>query len=355
MKLITLEGMINMESVRVKIDNIYIEVDYRTELLGVIMWISNYHEKYKQLFNKCGNEFYVNDILKHFSKYKNHKLIKKFEALVEKHSFNYDAPLDLFLQLDSKLNTNKLTDYCYLDRLQGDEKIFDFINELNTFSNEIDFYEFYNSHRTLYAKWINGMSYAFKKYNLSNYFFKYYGYNLNKKLIVNLIPFMTNGGFYCSNDNEVYDCFPVFEGMQAETLFDSTNHEKITLFNPFHEFSHAYINPITDKLKILTKDTNFFDDIRESMKRQAYPYDTHIINEHIVRALEIRYIINVYGDYKWAQELIEDEKENSFIYIEPIVNSLCQYERQRNIYKRIDDFYPIIIKKIKEYKNTKLA
>lgn len=344
-----MKGKNNMESVNIQVNDINIEVDYRTELLGIIMWISNYHQKYDILFQKYGNQFYVDEIIKRFQKFSNHKVIKDFERIVDTHGFNYDAPLYLFLQLDENLKVDKLTDYCYKERLQSDESIYDFINELNKFRLEIRFDEFYNEHRDLYKKWVVAASSAFQKYNLFSYFEKYYGYRLSKKLIVNLTPCITNGGFCCDNNNEVYDCFPIFREMKSNDLFNNSGKEELTLYNPFHEFSHAYIDPITSRLGIVTEKTNLFDDIRENMKKQAYPYDTHILNEHIIRALEVRYVINMYGNEKWGQQIVEQEKENGFIYMEPIIDSLCEYENQRNDYQTIDEFYPVIIEKIKEY------
>ena len=78
------------------------------------------------------------------------------------------------------------------------------------------------------------------------------------------------------------------------------------------------------------------------------------LNEHIIRALEVRYVINMYDNHKWAQQIVEQEKENGFIYIEPIINSLCEYEQNRDYYLTIDEFYPVIIDKIKEYQLKKL-
>ena len=343
-----------MESVSIQVDDINIEVDYRTELLGIIMWLSNYHKKYDMLFQKYGNKFYIDEIIKNFEKFSNHKVIKDFEKIVDCHGFNYDAPLDLFLQLNENLTADKLTDYCYKERLQSDDTIYDFIKELNGFRLEIHFDEFYNEHRDLYQKWICAASSAFKKYDLYRYFEQYYGYRLSKKLIINLTPCITNGGFCCDNENEVYDCFPVFREMKSNDLFNNNGKEELALYNPFHEFSHAYINTITERLEIVTKKTNLFDDIKDLMKKQAYPYDTHILNEHIIRALEVRYVINMYDNHKWAQQIVEQEKENGFIYIEPIINSLCEYEQNRDYYLTIDEFYPVIIDKIKEYQLKKL-
>ena len=138
--------------------------------------------------------------------------------------------------------------------------------------------------------------------------------------------------------------------MDKDKLYDSEGKEKYILQNPIHEFSHGYVNPITDKYNILNDKTNLFDDIRDNMKKQAYPYDSHIINEHIIRAIESRYIDLMYHDQDWYNKRIENEKELGFIYIDNILNSLIEYENNRDVYKTFDEFYPVIIRNIEEYK-----
>ena len=105
----------HMKSFYKEKDGIIYEVDYRTELLSIILILS---DDYKKIVgNKMvplNNKFIYDDIYNKFSKYKNHKTIKLFNEIIKKHPyFNYDAPVTMILQLDENLKCNKLNDYIY--------------------------------------------------------------------------------------------------------------------------------------------------------------------------------------------------------------------------------------------------
>ena len=338
-----------MKSVEKIVNGIKITVDYRTELLGIIMIIGKYHEKYPDLFRDYENKFYTDMISQKFNQYKNEDAVTMFDKFVEKHSFNYDAPFSLFLQLDEDLKINKLDDYTFKDRLQSDSEIYNYIIILQEFAKKINFKDFYENNIQLYNSWIDNISGAFKKYNISNFFYNYYGYLNKKEFVINITAFTTCGAYCCDLEKKIVSCYPVYRKMKKDKLFDSKDNEKLILQNPIHEFSHGYVNPITDKYNILNKKTNLFDDIRDTMKKQAYPYDTQIINEHIIRGIEARYIYLIYKDEKWYKERIQNEKNLGFKYIDVIISSLTEYENNRATYKTLDEYYPKIIENIKKY------
>lgn len=339
-----------MRSIIKKISDITITLDYRTELLGIIMLLGNYHKKFPHLFLKYENQFYVDRILRVFGDYKNDEIIEEFDNLVEKHSFNYDAPFALFLELDEHLKSSQLSEYVFKDRLNNDDDIYLFLDKLEAFAKKIDFENYYRNNIPEYTQYVESISKAFEKYDITSFLRAYYGYSSGKQFFINLIPFTTNGAYCCNYETKIYSCFPVFEGMKKENLFDSRDKEKYIVDNPVHEFSHGYINPITKKYNILNEKTHFFDDIREQMSKKAYPYDTQIINEYIIRAICARYILLMYHDQNWYQRRIESEKESGFIYIEPIIESLLEYENNRQVYPRFDLFYPNIIASLEKYK-----
>lgn len=340
-----------MKVIEKEVNGIKIRIDYRMELLGIIMHISNYKEKYPFLFveYKC-NKFYYDLINKYFSKYKDDEVIKEFESIVKTHSFNYDAPINMFLQLDENFKTNKLNDYVFIDRLKSDNKIYDFINKLDDFALRINFKEFYEKNIDLYTKWVNSFSISLKMYDIRSFYNNYFGYINDKEFIINLMPCITNGGFACDLSNSLVCAYPVFEKMN--NLFDNDNNHENALLMIIHEFSHGYINPITDKYNLLTDKTNLFDDIRYIMKRQAYPYDSLIINEHIVRSVVLRFISLIFDSSKLYNSELKYELKSGFKYINVVLDSLIYYENNRDKYKVFDEYYPVIIDNIKSYKES---
>ena len=62
-----------------------------------------------------------------------------------------------------------------------------------------------------------------------------------------------------------------------------------------------------------------------------------MFNEYTVRALTIRIISIMFGkDYE--KDLIDEEVNTGFAYMEELINLLKVYEEHRNMYITIDDF-----------------
>ena len=335
-----------MKSIEIRDNNIVATVDYRTELLGIIMWLSDYHKILPDCFTIYENKFYVDNILKHFSEFKNEEVVNDFMKLVEKHKFLYDAPYALFLQLDEHFKCDKLDDYVFKERLEEDETVYNFINKLEEFAKKINFEEYYNSNIDMYKKWTNYILDCFKKGNVLKFYDEYFGKS-NNEFYLDLILFASDGSFSTSIGNKIYDMNSVTRDMKREFLFKRDNYESV-IGAPRHEFLHGYVNPITEKYGLLDSNTKLFDSLKEEMGKQGYPTDVEIINEHIVRTIQIRYIINEYKDVKWAEYVTNMEEANGFIYIRQILQKIEEFENNRGEYKVFEDFYPKIIKYIKE-------
>lgn len=343
-----------MKNIEIRDKNIVATVDYRTELLGIIMWLSDYHTLLPECFKIYENKFYIDNILEKFSKFKNEEVIKDFMELVKKHKFTYDAPYALFLELDDHFKCDKLDDYIFKERLEEDSSIYEFINKLENFAKKIKFEEYYNSNKELYKKWTTYILDCFKKGNVLNFYNDYFGYS-NNEFYLNLIPFASDGSFSASIGNKIYDMNPVTEDMKKDKLFERNRYESV-INAPIHEFLHGYVNPITEKLNLLDLNTNLFDDLKEQMSIYGYPTDVEIINEHLVRAIQIRYIIKEYNDEKWADSVTNWEEKQGFIYIRNILEKLEEFENNREEYKNFEEFYPEIInylKSIKKINRTK--
>lgn len=339
-----------MKSIETRDKNIVAIVDYRTELLGIIMWLSGYTKILPECFTIYENKFYVDNILERFSKFKNEEVIKDFLNLVEKHKFNYDAPYALFLQLDEHFKCDRLDDYVFKERLEEDSSIYDFIDKLEDFAKKINFEEYYYNNIVMYKKWTNYILECFKKGSVLNFYNDYFGES-NNEFYLNLIPFASDGSFSAAIGNKIYDMNPVTRDMKKERLFERNRYESV-ISAPIHEFLHGYVNPITEKYNLLNFDTNLFDNLKEKMSMQGYPTDVEIINEHIVRAIQIRYIINEYNDKKWAESIAKWEEEQGFIYIRNILEKLEEFESNREKYKIFEEVYPEIINYLKTIKSN---
>lgn len=343
-----------VDSVKKKLGNITVEVDYRTELLGVIQLLSDYHNDFPNLFQKYANKYYVDRINDKFLKYKDDEVITMFNELYKKHRFCYDGPITMFLELDEHLKCNKLSDYVLNQRLNGDIKVYELIYKLEDFAKRIEFDKYYLSNKEEYEKYIESQSKPFEMYDVPKFLKSYYGYEVDgTEFFINMIPFMTNGAYGSTVGNKIYSSITINENSKEDNLYDTKEREKYFTTTPVHEFSHSYVNPITKESKLINEDSNMFDDIKDIMKAKAYTNNETIINEHIIRAINIRYI-DLNFDEKWTQDKLDFERNSGFIYIDNVLSSLKEYEENRDIHKTFDSFYPIIINNmINEYEDKK--
>ena len=119
-----------------------------------------------------------------------------------------------------------------------------------------------------------------------------------------------------------------------------------------HEFSHSFVNYLDDIYEDeIMKYEELFTPIREEMVARKYGDWKSCVDEHIVRAITTRMAFND-GKEKGEQALAYEEK-NKFIYVEDLVNKLCEYENNREVYKTFEDFYPELIKVFDKYLNNK--
>lgn len=334
-----------MKNIEKNIGSLSIRVDYRTELLGIIELISDYRKKYPHLLRKYANKLYIEQIEDKFMKFSDHKVVEIFNSLVIKHGFAYDAPIALFLQLDENLNCDKLDPHIFDHRLVNDNDVYELIKLLPDFAKEIDFESFYLNNTKRYEMFINEVKNELEKFDFIEFMTGYYGISCNKNFVVNLIPFQTNGNYGANNANNIFASIGVHDGPQKEEEIYKVNGFNLSCLL-FHEFSHSFINPLTDQYNLISENNPIFNEVKEKMKKQAYNDNSTIINEHIIRALTMRYIYFSGKEKDYYHRQIQREKDIGFLYIENIINSLIEYENNRTIYKTISDYYPVIITNI---------
>lgn len=321
-----------MESFAKKKNNITFTVDYRTELLSIILILS---DEYKDLVgNKMiplNNKYIYDRINNKFDKYKNHKTIQLFNQIISKHKyFNYDAPVTLFLSLDSDLKCNKLNNYLYDEILDKDNQIYEFIDTIYDFAVDINFDEYYKSNKKEYMSFIDEL---YKKHidnniiTFLNSFFK----DNSKELFVNAIPFNSMSNYSSYIENKVYSNIGITQFSKEENLYkDWEWHNGDMMLVSLHEFCHSYVNPLTEKY-VNVDDLNIIVD--ESMKKFGYDDLATVINENIVRSIVLYY------EKEYLKERYEEnynrEVNLGFKYIDKFIDLL----KNNNSYLNFEEFY----------------
>ena len=318
-----------MKSFYKKKDNITFTVDYRTELLSVILVLSdNYKKMVGNKMQPLNNKYIYDRIIERFSKYKNHKVMILFEDIIKKHKyFNYDAPITLFLSLDEDLKCDKLNDYLFNTILEKDNLIYDFIDELKNFSIDINFDDYYLNNKNEYNMFIDTIYDKHINNNLDvflNEFFKE-----KKELFVNAIPFNSMSCYSSFIGDKVYSNIGVTQLSKENNLYENWElYKGDMLLVSLHEFCHSYVNPLTEKY-ISNNNLDYLID--DNMHRFAYDDALTVINENVVRAI-VLYYEKKYLTEKYEKDY-NKEKELGFKYIDNILEVLKDNEDFETTFK----------------------
>ena len=98
----------------------------------------------------------------------------------------------------------------------------------------------------------------------------------------------------------------------------------------WHEFGHSFVNSATDKYSDKVESLNkLFEPIKENMSRQAYSEWKICVYEHIIRAVVVRLFELNFG-FQESKSILDNELGRGFIYIEPLIEKLKDFETQRD-------------------------
>lgn len=290
-------------------------------------------------FSQYGDSAYMLNQVNHFREFKNHEVFE-IARRMGKNGFQYDAiPSALhFYDDDSKLREGIVLDEQILQRAGGIEEIDAFVNALVDFRKVSDYDSYFKSNNSFYENAMVVAKHNIEKSGLYDEFLKHYGYQKGS-IRITITP-DTMGGYGCSNTYDDHtDMMPTLA-----VISDEKRYAKFLL----HEFSHPYVNPQTEVREDVVKKTeNLFTPIKDQMARQAYNMWEVCLNEHIVRANTIYMMSSLYGG-DIAEQLIQEEIKKGFVYIEPIYESIKNYENNRDKYKDFTIYFDTLMSDIEK-------
>ena len=308
---------------------ISVHVDPRIELLTAVQLFTSWR---KHGIWRKGYP-YMRDMIRFFERYRAHRAIRLFEKLL-KIGFNYDAPVGLMIHLSNPPELKiivPLSEYL-IKRAHGVQLLQEFIEALRNFSIKSNFIKFWEEHLSFY-RIIEEM--ALSKLRLKSVvrsLEEYFGVRQHGYHVI-LAPLFYGNYGYRIKVNSLFDIYAILGPREIR--------EDLPVFGAalFHEFAHSFVNPLTEKFSNQFKNGDIlFKPIANRMMALAYGNWETIVNEHVIRAIDIR--VNARGE---AEGILNTEERRGFIYIRPIYNLLEKYEKQRDRYQTFRDFYPNIV------------
>jgi hypothetical protein len=334
---------------------INITVDPRIELLAAVQILGGYGEM-TGLITRYDFE-YKQEIIEYFDPYKRHPAVAHFKQLASA-GFAFDAPAAAMLYLSNPPELEVIRPFSeyLISRAWGEDNLMKLVNSLRDFAIKTDFMTFFNNHRETYDHIVGEVKATMTGSDYIATLEDYYGVRQNSYNII-LAPLFHHGGFgpRLTREDGTYDIYNICGPVGAEGGYPIFGSAEDFKYLAWHEFSHSFINPLTDKfLDDVNQYKELYKPLAERMTEMAYPDWKHCVYEHLVRAANVRFSYLEDGE-KAGRKSLREEKNDGFAYVELIAERLKEYEDNRDMYPTLEDFYPRIIDLFKELSEMNLG
>jgi len=302
----------------------------------------------------------VDEAQKYFEPYKNHPAIKLSDSLFQNEIFYFDELTEILLYLEPFPSTKfqySLKNSPYAEKT---EIINEWMQKLSTFYVDAKVEFFLKENEQFY----NGVKIEVENNLPPSGFIKlmedYYRENKVSYTIIPAPEMPTGGEYgqrgigpyvYTENGTLIYQVISASIPIKKDSVtkqyegFGFDNKEFI-LRNSYHEFGHAFINPLLEKEKnkriVESYQQLFTLTLQQVMLKQNYDNWLDCITEHLVRLGEIR-LAERNGNKEWAEELRKYHiVELKFIFLPELEEQIKKYETDPS-YKSFEDYLPELL------------
>jgi len=165
-------------------------------------------------------------------------------------------------------------------------------------------------------------------------------------ILVSLYNFVGFGNsLLCSNDQrELYNTMGPQKVVDNVPFFGDENYLKYMIR---HEFSHPFINPLTEKhWDYLSEYAQKYDSISEIARTKVCGDWQECVNEFTIRAITTQLAYN--ESDKDGLQYYEKEKSRGVSYLDSLLNKFRYYQSQRETYPTLESYYLNILDVFKE-------
>lgn len=336
-----------------KAQSITPQVNENVELMSILSRMAGFPE-----YNMDMAGQYIKDMDNYFKDNTDHPAVQYMKVLRNKYGISFDAVMSMAIHLDNRNGTLSLVeeDIPTLEKRWKSVDKDEFLSYLNSFYKDTDFNEFFKAHKDLYNRGLKSYQDNVLKYFDIDWYADFYGNEPQETFSV-IIGFCNGGNNYGVNRQLTGKRKEVFAlvGYYVDKE-DTPMYNKEYLPTLIHEFNHSFINHYLDENKYpdFVKElepaaTDLFMSSRWSMAKQAYGNWKTVINESLVRAAVICYMLDKeYKPEEIRNELVEQVQRN-FRWMPELVSLLRKYEKEQSKYGNFENFYPNVIDFFNEY------
>ena len=330
---------------------IRVEVSEAVELMSILARTAGNKE-----YNMDMAGQYTKDTEVWFAPYKQHAAVVCFQNLRDQYGISYDAVMSIAIHLDIDGGKVKfLGEQADLEKRWSNVDIDDFIDKLNTFYIDTRFHNFFEQHRMFYDEGLKEYEANVMTYFHQEWYARFYGTAPTDRFRI-VIGFTCGGGNYGPSrqlpgqPREAYAICGYYINPQTGKPYGEGANMGTTLI---HEFNHSFVNPLlnneTNASLIATTGQKLHKFSAYAMERQAYSDWQTVINESIVRAAVILYMLDQDFDQKQVLNELANQVCRSFNWMPELVTSLRYYAAHRDQYPTLNDYYPEIARCLSKY------
>ena len=333
-------------------NRITVSVCSRVELISIVQTISKYPTALSFLMTKDSSQ-YKTDVMNHFVTHKEHPVIKMFDQLsLKPRGFNFSAPSNIMLYTDKffQLREDIELDDFVISRSGGIDSVKVFLNLLGDFAVQSSFNEFFEEHRDFYTDIVETTAGNLGPIDYISEIEKFYGkkqkaYNIVLVSLYNYVGF-GNSLLFPNDQREIFNTMGPRMLKDGIPFFGDENYLKQLLR---HEFSHPFINPLTEKYWDHIKDySQRFDSIPEVARKTVCHEWEECVNEFTIRAIVTQL------SYNESEELglkrYKREEARGVANLDILLNKLRYYQLNRGKYPNLETYYNEILDVFKNEK-----
>ena len=338
------------EAIMLTKNQISVSVKPQVELISIIQTISDYPSSHGSLMSKDTFE-YKTDVINYFSQYKGHQVVKMFNRLSSNPEiFNYNIPSLLMHHTDNglRLREDINIDSPVITKAGGKDSLVVFLNLLRDFAIQSSFNKFFQDHKDYYSTIIERTVDNLGNYNYIAEIEDFYGKKQKSYhiILVSLYNFVGYGNSLLYPDGK-RDLFNTMGPQKVENnipFFGDENHLK---YVTRHEFSHSFINPLTEKYWDYIKpySSNFFS-IPDTIREKYYSDWQQCINELVIRSITTN--IAYHESHEMGTWAYHKEQPRGVSYIDKVLNRIKYYQSNRGTYPTLETYYYKLLDTFKE-------
>lgn len=300
---------------------------------------------------------YTKDTEQWFGTYRAHPSVLYFNRLRRQFGVAYDAVMNLAVNISVDAEGVRWmdTDLQSMDRRWSKVDKDTLLMRLNDFCRDTRFHAFFTAHYPFYDRAVEAYKTNVMGLLRQEWYPAFYGTAPEETFRV-IIGCTNGGGNYGANRacrgraKELFAIVGYVENPAAPTPYADGAAYAATLI---HEFNHSFVNPLLAK-------GDHWDQLKESadylyrcsslaMQRQAYGNEQTVINESVVRAAVICYMMDNGCKREDVQHELYNQVARDFKWMPELVTALRRYARERRKYPTLESYYPEIAKVLAKY------